>query len=140
MGKLYMKLDLDWMDDDKFIEFEALNGHRYTGDAIKVFTVCRLCGGAIRTDNVAHMVKLRRKTDLGDDALSDLLHRMAQVGLIDQTAYTELGIIGSRRTMQEGEEAEKRKESARRNIAKRWVNGDSDTVGNTVGNTDGNTD
>lgn len=120
----YLRLDIDWFDDPKFIDFETKNGHKLTGDALKVFTVCRTLDreemtGIVDMNNSADAALLARKCNLTDKALRKLLDAMAQCSLIDKCGY-ELGLVGSERTIFEAEESARRKAQSSEAIRKRW--------------------
>lgn len=112
MGKPYIKLDLDWHEDPKVLEFQMRYGKAALVDLIDLDCALGEFYGSIDLGDTAQRMKLERYVGKRGKALAKFLDKVASCGLIDAEAYKELRRIGSERSVRDGECRRNRREYA----------------------------
>lgn len=100
--KPYMKLDLDWHDDPKVLDFQDRYGKAAVVDLIKLFCVEAEFFGSVDLKDNGQKIKLQQVLGKKGKSLTTFLDKVASCGLIDPDAYSALGRVGSARSMKDG--------------------------------------
>lgn len=95
----WIKLDYDWMRDEKVIELKARYGRAALVDAVNAFVVMAKCGGICDMARPAHAEWARLYMDKQGKALSAAFDRLAEVGIIDAGLWEGLGHVTSNRAL-----------------------------------------
>lgn len=122
----YIKLDMDWYDDPKVLEFKDLYGKAALVDVVKLFCALGEFFGQIDLNESAQRLHLKKVLSKTDKSLRSFLEKCASVDLIDKEAYEAFGRVGSARSIRDGEARSRRKQRALDGANKRWGDDGSD--------------
>lgn len=134
MGKkkaYFVKLDHDWMHDEKVIDYKAAYGHGALIDVVNSFVLMSKCGGVVDLNRPAHVEWANYYMGKSGKALLTAFERLAAFGIIDAEVYRTLNHVTSNRAAKdaadiaEAAERRSRQTSAARaaKAAKRSVTG-----------------
>ncbi|MBQ9000232.1 MAG: hypothetical protein IJ087_00065 [Eggerthellaceae bacterium] len=110
--KPYIKLDTDWYDDPKVLDFQDRYGKAALVDLIKLFCVLGEFYGTIDLKDNAQKLRLQQVLGKKGKPLLAFLDKVSACALINEEAYRGIQRIGSDRSLKDGEARRKRKEYA----------------------------
>lgn len=110
--KAYIKLDCDWYDDPKVLDFQDQFGKAALVDLVKLFCVLGEFYGSIDLKDNGQKIRLQQVLGKKGKALTAFLGKVASCGIINAEALEGLQRIGSDRSLKDGEARRKRKEYA----------------------------
>ena len=110
--KPYIKLDTDWYDDPKILDFQDQFGKSALVDVVKLFCVLGEFYGQIDLKENAQKLRLQQVLGKKGKALATFLDRAASCAIISADALHGLQRVGSERSIKDGETRMKRKEYA----------------------------
>ena len=111
-AKPYMKLDTDWYDDPKVLDFQDRYGKAALVDLIKLFCVMADFYGTIDLKDNGQKIRLQQVLGKNGKALTAFLDKVASCDLINAEAYHGLQRVGSERSIRDGTARRNRREYA----------------------------
>ena len=111
-AKPYIKLDCDWYDDPKVLDFEDRFGKSALVDLVKLFCVLGEHYGSIDLKDNGQKIRLQQVLGKKGKALATFLDKVAACGLINGEAYHGIQRIGSERSVRDGTARRNRREYA----------------------------
>lgn len=111
-AKPYIKLDTDWYDDPKVLDFQDRYGKAALVDLVKLFCVLGEFYGSISLKDNGEKIRLQQVLGKKGKALIAFLDKVAACNLINAEAYRELQRIGSDRSIRDGTARRNRREYA----------------------------
>ena len=112
MGKPYMKLDFDWYEDPKVLDFQDRHGKAALVDLIKLFCVMGEFYGQIDLKDNAQKLRLQKVLNKRGKALVAFIDKVANCDLVDAEAWKGLQRIGSDRSIRDGTARRNRRQYA----------------------------
>ena len=113
MAKPWIKLDLDFEDDPKILDYFDRYGERDYKYIIRLFLALGEFDGRIEyRKNNGHRLKLRKRMDMSEKALDAFLGRCMEVGIVDPDGWREFGVVANGRAIRDGISRQSRRESA----------------------------
>lgn len=113
MAKMWMRLDLDWRDDPKVMDYEDRHGKAALVDLIGLFCLLAEFDGTIDLKDNGNRLAAQKRLGKKGKALDRFLDGVAECGLISADAWHGALRVGSDRSVREGEVRRRRRESAR---------------------------
>lgn len=110
--KPYIKLDLDWREDPKVMDYEDRYGKAALVDLVMLFCALGEGGGTIDMKDNGQKLHLQRVVGKKGKPLETWLDRVAECGLIDADAWHAVRRIGSERSIRDGTARQKRRQYA----------------------------
>ena len=111
-AKPYIKLDTDWYDDPKVLDFQDRYGKAALVDLVKLFCVLGEFYGSIDLKDNGQKIRLQQVIGKKGKALTAFLDKVASCGSINAEAYKALQRIGSDRSIRDGTARKNRREYA----------------------------
>lgn len=111
-AKPYIKLDTDWYDDPKVLDFQDRYGKAALVDLVKLFCVLGEFYGSIDLKDNGQKIRLQQVIGKKGKALTSFLDKVASCGIINAEAYKALQRIGSDRSIRDGTARKNRREYA----------------------------
>lgn len=111
-AKPYIKLDTDWYDDPKVLDFQDRYGKAALVDLIKLFCVLGEFYGSIDLKDNGQKIRLQQVIGKKGKALTSFLDKAASCGIINAEAYKALQRVGSDRSIRDGTARRNRREYA----------------------------
>lgn len=108
----YIKLDLDWYDDPKILEFQDRYGKASLVDVIKLYCALGEFYGQIDLKERAQALHLQKVLGKKGKALDAFLEKCASVNLIKADAYKAFRRVASDRSIRDGEIRRTRRQNA----------------------------
>ena len=112
MAGLWMKLDWDWREDAKVMEFEDEHGKAALVDLIQLMCVMSEFYGQIDMKDRGQRLKAQKKLGMSKAELEAFIDGVAECGLISQDAWIASKIVASERSLKDGVKRRNRKDSA----------------------------
>ena len=113
MAKPWIKLDLDFEDDPKVMDYFDRHGERDYKSIIRLFLALGEFDGRIEyRDNNGHRLKFRKRMHMTDKQAEAFIGRCMEVGLVDPDGWREFGVIANGRAIKDGDARRSRRESA----------------------------
>ena len=110
--KPYIKLDTDWYDDPKVLDFQDRYGKAALVDLVKLFCVLGEFYGLIDLKDNGQKIRLQQVLGKKGKALTTFLDKVASCEIIKSEAYKVLRVIGSDRSIRDGTARRNRREYA----------------------------
>ena len=110
--KPYIKLDTDWYDDPKVLDFQDKYGKAALVDLVKLFCVLGEFYGLIDLKDNGQKIRLQQVLGKKGKALTAFLDKVASCEIIKSEAYKGLRLIGSDRSIRDGTARKNRREYA----------------------------
>ena len=111
-AKPYIKLDTDWYDDPKVLDFQDRYGKAALVDLVKLFCVLGEFYGSIDLKDNGQKIRLQQVIGKKGKALTAFLDKVASCGIINAEAYKALQRISSDRSIRDGTARKNRREYA----------------------------
>ena len=111
-AKPYIKLDTDWYDDPKILDFQDQYGKAALVDIVKLFCVLGEFYGSIDLKDNGQKIRLQQVLGKKGKALTSFLEKVAACGIINAEAFHGFQRIGSERSMRDGKARMNRREYA----------------------------
>lgn len=108
----YIKLDWDWADDPKVMEFRELNGKAALFDLVQFYIALSKVGGVFDFNDRQSVLVMQSTLGKRGKALMTFINKVAACGLIDKDAWEQLKRAGSDRSIKDAEAMEKRRDYA----------------------------
>lgn len=112
MGKPYMKLDFDWYEDSKVLDFQDRFGKAALVDLLILFCVLGEFYGQIDFKDNGQKLRLQKALGKKGKALVTFIDRVADCDLINAEAWKALQRIGSDRSIRDGTARRNRRQYA----------------------------
>ena len=112
MASYYIKLDVDWYEDPKILEFADLYGTAALVDVIKLFCVMSEFFGEIDLNERAHLLRVQKALGKKGKSLESFLQRCADVDLIRADMLEGFSKVCSNRSLRDGRVRWNRKQNA----------------------------
>lgn len=107
-----MKLDWDWREDPRMMEFEDEFGKAALVDVIELYCLLSEFYGVLDMSDKGQRLKAQRKLGMTKDELDAFLDKVASCGLISKDVWEALGKVSSERSIKDGSARRTRRESA----------------------------
>ena len=111
-GSYWMKLDWDWREDAKVMEFEDEYGKAALVDLIQLWCVMSEFYGELDMNDKGQRLKAQKRMGMSRPELEAFLDQVADCGLISPEAWRVLRKVASERSMKDGASRRTRKEAA----------------------------
>lgn len=111
-GSYWMKLDWDWREDAKVMEFEDEYGKAALVDLIQLWCVMSEFYGELDMNDKGQRLKAQKRMGMSRPELEAFLDRVADCGLISSEAWRVLRKVASDRSMKDGAARRTRKEAS----------------------------
>ena len=111
-AKPYIKLDCDWYDDPKILDFQDRYGKAALVDLVKLFCVLGEFYGTIDLKDNGQKIRLQQVLGKKGKALTAFLEKVASCDIINAEAYKALQRVGSDRSIRDGTARRNRREDA----------------------------
>lgn len=111
-AKPYIKLDCDWYDDPKTLDFQDRYGKTALVDLVKLFCVLGEFYGTIDLKDNGQKIRLQQVLGRKGKALASFLDKVASCGIINAEALELLQRVGSDRSIRDGTTRKNRREYA----------------------------
>lgn len=102
MASYYIKLDVDWYEDPKILEFADLYGKAALVDVIKLFCVISEFFGEVDLNERAQLLRVQKVMGKKGKALDTFLARCAGVDLIRADMLESFSKVCSNRSLRDG--------------------------------------
>lgn len=136
MAKPWIKLDLDFEDDPKLLDYFDRWGERDYKYIIRLFLSLGEFDGRIEYQkNNGHRLKLRKRMGLPEKQLDAFIGRCIEVGIVDPDGWREFGVVANGRAIRDGQARQTRRECAGNASAKAAEKRKRRTVADTVTDT-----
>ncbi len=112
MASYYIKLDLDWYDDPKILEFVDLYGKAALVDVIKLFCVMSEFFGEVDLNERAQLLRIQKVLGKKGKALRTFLDRCAGVDIIRADMLEGFSKVCSNRSLRDGQVRLSRRQNA----------------------------
>lgn len=113
MPKLWIKLDVDWEEDEKVMDYFDRHSEKEYKNLIRLFLVLGEFGGRIEYKaNNGHRLKFRHRMKMSDKAAEAFIARCVECDILDGDAWREFGTLCNARALRDGEKRRNRNESA----------------------------
>ena len=109
----YIKLDWDWLDDPKVVDFRDRYGKAALVDLVQFYVALSKVGGTFSATDRPSVLVVQQTVGKRGNALMQFVDKLASCGLVDQEAWTNLGIAGSARSIKDAEARAKLRDYAR---------------------------
>ncbi|MBQ9785095.1 MAG: hypothetical protein IJW29_06310 [Clostridia bacterium] len=107
-----MKLDWDWREDAKVMEFEDEHGKSALVDLIQLWCVMSEFYGELDMKDKGQRLKAQKRMGMSRAELEGFLDEVAECGLISPESWRIRNVAASERSLNDGEARRKRKERA----------------------------
>ena len=111
-AKPYIKLDTDWYDDPKILDFQDRYGKAALVDVVKLFCVLGEFYGSIDLKDNGQKIRLQQVLGKKGKALSSFLEKAASCGIISAEALEGIQRVGSDRSVRDGTARRNRRDYA----------------------------
>ena len=111
-AKPYIKLDCDWYDDPKILDFQDRYGKAALVDLVKLFCALGEFYGTIDLKDNGQKIRLQQVLGKKGKALTAFLEKVASCDIINAEAYKALQRVGSDRSIRDGTARRNRREYA----------------------------
>lgn len=108
----YIKLDCDWYNDPKILEFQEMYGKAALVDVIKLYCALGEFYGQINLNEPKQRLHLQNVIGKKGKALETFLERCASAEIIKPDAYKVLGWVANDRAIRDGEVRKNRRQNA----------------------------
>ena len=114
MAGMWMKLDWDWREDSKVMEFEDEHGKAALVDLIQLMCVMSEFYGQLDMKDKGQRLKAQKRMGMCKADLEKFLDQVAECGLISLEAWRIQSVAASERSLKDGKARQSRKDSATR--------------------------
>lgn len=111
-GSYWMKLDWDWREDAKVMEFEDEYGKSALVDLIQLWCVMSEFYGELDMKDKGQRLKAQKRMGMSRPELESFLDKAAECGLISLESWRIRKVAASDRSLSDGEARRRRKERA----------------------------
>ena len=107
----WIKLDYEWMRDEKIIDLRAKYGKAVLVDAVNTFILMAKCGGLADMSKPAHVEWARVYLGKTGKALYAVFDKLAEFGVIDPLMWEGFGHVTSDRAVADAQAVAKEKKA-----------------------------
>lgn len=118
----YMRLDLDWLQDEKMVLYRQRHGRASPLDALAVFMAVIEGGGRLDMGDALQRAFMVSRTGMRGKRLDRVLSGMAEVGLVNPVLHGA-GVVTSERMQAEADLIRARYRRTRAATQARWGRG-----------------
>lgn len=111
-SKPYIKLDIDWRDDEKVVRLEDLFGKSYLIDWVGMMCLMSRFDGCIDLSDRSIQRIVVRDMRKRLTSVRKSIDAFAEVGLVDKGAWERSGLVMSERSLKDAEAKRKRRQYA----------------------------